>query len=58
MINGDYIPGCMEVIMEVLENDMPCVFKDEEFEEELRLSEESGCASEQELISCFGKWTL
>lgn len=44
--------------MEVLENDMPCVFTDEEFEEELRLSEESGCASEQELISCFGKCTL
>ena len=44
--------------MEVLENDMPCVFTDEEFEEELRLSEESGYASEQDLKRCFGKWQL
>jgi lipid II:glycine glycyltransferase (peptidoglycan interpeptide bridge formation enzyme) len=48
---------CLE-LLHASDNGMPCVFTDEEFEEELRLSEESGYASEQDLKRCFGKWQL
>lgn len=37
-------------------HEMPCVFTDEEFGEELRLSEVSGIASEEEIEKMFAKW--
>ena len=37
-------------------HEMPCVFTDEEFGEELRLSEVSGMASEEEIEKMFAKW--
>ena len=44
---------CLELLHA---NDMPCVYTDEEFAEELRLSEESGIASDQEVEEMFAKW--
>lgn len=44
---------CLELLHA---KDMPCVFSDEEFAEELRLSEESGIASDEEVESMFAKW--
>lgn len=35
--------------------EIPCVFTDEEFEEELRLSEESGFISHEEALKVFGE---
>ena len=37
-------------------DEIPCVFTDEEFGEELRLSEASGIASEEEMEKMFAKW--
>ena len=48
---------CLE-FLQLPENDAPCIFTDEEFEEELRLSEESGYATEEDLKRVFGKWNL
>ena len=53
--------GILEQCLQLLESsekEMPCVFTDEEFEEELRLSEESGYATEEDLKRVFGKWNL
>lgn len=47
----------LERCWEVLHgDDMPCVFTDEEFAEELRLSEESGFVSHEEALKEFAKW--
>ena len=47
----------LEQCWEVLHaDDMPCVFTDEEFEEELRLSEESGIVSHEDALKEFAKW--
>ena len=48
---------CLQ-LLESSEREMPCVFTDEEFEEEVRLSEESGYATEEDLKRVFGKWDL
>lgn len=48
------LEGCLELKA----HDMPCVFSDEEFAEELRLSEESGIASDKEVEDMFAKWEL
>lgn len=43
--------------MEILHADtMPCVYTDEEFEEELRLSEGSGTISHEEALKYFAQW--
>lgn len=43
--------------MEILHADtMPCVYTDEEFEEELRLSEASGTISHEEALKYFAQW--
>ena len=43
--------------MELLHADtMPCVYTDEEFEEELRLSEASGTISHEETLKYFAQW--
>lgn len=48
------------LLMECLEllhaDTMPCVYTDEEFEEELRLSEASGTVSHEEALTYFAKW--
>ena len=47
----------LEQCWELLQgDDMPCVFTDEEFEEELRLSEASGFISQEEAEAMFAKW--
>lgn len=47
----------LEQCWELLQgSDMPCVFTDEEFEEELRLSEASGFVSHEEALKEFAKW--
>lgn len=50
------------LLMECLEllhaDTMPCVFTDEEFEEELRLSEASGTVSHEEALEYFAKWGI
>ncbi len=49
-----------DLLMECLEllhaDTMPCVYTDEEFEEELRLSEASGSLSHEEALKYFAKW--
>ena len=43
--------------MEILHADtMPCVYTDEEFEEELCLSEASGTISHEEALKYFAQW--
>lgn len=49
------LEGCLELLKA---HDMPCVFSDEEFAKELRLSEESGIASDKEVEDMFAKWGL
>lgn len=44
---------CWELLQS---NDMPCVFTDEEFAEEVRLSEASGFISQEEAEAIFAQW--
>ena len=48
------------LLMECLEllhaDTMPCVYTDDELEEELRLSEASGTVSHEEALKYFAKW--
>ena len=37
---------------------MPCCFSDEEWKEEIRLSEESGIASDEEISIFYKKWGI
>ena len=53
----DKLRQCLH-LLDSSSKDMPCVFTDEEFEEEVRLSEESGYATEEDLKRVFGKWNL
>lgn len=46
---------CLQ-LLDASSKDMPGVFTDEEFEEELRLSEESGFVSHEEALKEFAKW--
>ena len=47
----------LEQCWELLQgSDMPCVFTDEEFAEEIRLSEASGFLSDEEARAMFAKW--
>lgn len=47
------LESCLELLHA---HDMPCMFSDEEFAEELCLSEESGIASDKEVEDMFAKW--
>lgn len=51
----DKLERCLE-FLQLPESDAPCIFTDEEFEEELRLSEESGFISHEEALKEFAKW--
>ena len=51
----DKLQQCLELLHA---DSMPCVFTDEEFAEELRLSEASGYASDEEVRAMFAKWGL
>lgn len=51
----EVLEQCLQ-LLESSERKMPCVFTDEEFEEELRLSEESGFGSYEDALRVFGKW--
>lgn len=44
---------CLELLHA---DEMPCVYTDEEFAEELRLSEASGNATDEEVKAFFAKW--
>lgn len=47
----------LEQCWELLQgNDMPCLFTDEEFAEEVRLSEASGFISQEEAEAIFAQW--
>ena len=46
----------MECIELLYADTMPCVYTDEEFEEELRLSEGSGTISHEEALKYFAQW--
>lgn len=47
----------LEQILEFVHADsMPCVFTDEEFAEEIRSSEASGVASDEEVAAMFARW--
>lgn len=51
--NADKLVRCMEWLDE---RDMPCQFTEEEFDEEVRLSEASGFMSHEEVLKEFAKW--
>lgn len=44
--------------LDTLDPKMPCVFNDEEFKEEIRLSEASGDATDEEVADMFVKWGI
>lgn len=39
-------------------NEMPCVFSEEEWLNEIQLSEESGIANEEETTAFYKKWGI
>lgn len=51
--NTDMLMECLEVLHT---DTMPCVYTDEELDEELRLSEASGNVSHEEALKYFAKW--
>lgn len=46
---------CLELLHE---DTMPCCFTEEEFDEEIRLSEASGFATDKEVAAMFDKWKI
>lgn len=44
---------CLELLYS---QSMPCVFTEEEFDEEIRLSEASGIATDEEVAAMFARW--
>jgi hypothetical protein len=40
------------------EDEMPCRFTEEELDEEIRLSEASGFATDEEVAAMFAKWRI
>jgi hypothetical protein len=46
---------CLELLHE---KSMPCCFTEEELDEELKLSEASGIATDEEVAAMFAKWGL
>lgn len=56
-INATTDENKLQECLELLHEDtMPCCFTDEEFGEEIRRSEVSGNASEEDVKSFFAKW--
>ena len=51
--------GKLQECLELLHEDtMPCCFKEEELDEEIRLSEASGFATDEEVAAMFAKWKI
>jgi hypothetical protein len=46
---------CLEVLYR---DSIPCVFTEEELDEEIRLSEASGIATDEEVAAMYAKWGL
>lgn len=46
---------CLELLHE---DTMPCCFTEEELDEEIRLSEASGFATDEEVAAMFAKWKI
>lgn len=53
MENEELLMECLEILHT---KSMPCVYTDEEFEEELRLSEGSGTISHEDALKYFAQW--
>lgn len=51
--NESILEQCLSLFCQ---EEMPCVFSDVEFAEEIRLAEEGGVATEEELEAAFAKW--
>ena len=51
--------GKLQECLELLREDtMPCCFTEEELDEEIRLSEASGFATDEEVAAMFAKWKI
>ena len=51
--------GKLQECLELLHEDtMPCRFTEEELDEEIRLSEASGFATDEEVAAMFAKWKI
>ncbi|HBO06474.1 hypothetical protein DW121_15345 [Bacteroides sp. AM10-21B] len=51
--------GKLQECLELLHEDtMPCCFTEEELDEEIRLSEASGFATDEEVAAMFAKWKI
>ena len=51
--------GKLQECLELLHEDtMPCCFTEEELVEEIRLSEASGFATDEEVAAMFAKWKI
>ena len=47
----------LQACLDLLQTEtMPCVFSEEEFDEEIKASEQSGFATEEEVRTAFAKW--
>ena len=49
------LQACMELLQE---EDMPCRFTEEELDEEIRLAEAGGYASEEKVEKMFQRWGI
>ncbi len=45
---------CLE-LLESSHSPIPCVFTEEEFDEEIRISEAGGCASDEDIASVYNR---
>ena len=54
-VDDEKLQRCLELLSE---DEMPCRFTEEELDEEIRLSEASGFATDEEVAAMFAKWRI
>lgn len=54
-VDEEKLQRCLELLSE---DEMPCRFTEEELDEEIRLSEASGFATDEEVAAMFAKWRI
>ena len=54
-LDEEKLQRCLELLSE---DEMPCRFTEEELDEEIRLSEASGFATDEEVAAMFAKWRI
>ena len=54
-VDEEKLQRCLELLSV---DEMPCRFTEEELDEEIRLSEASGFATDEEVAAMFAKWRI